>query len=144
MRLQVYTAAGNKKMELFRSTPFSRRQLLRAGAVAPVLVTPRLFAAQYDLVIRGGRVLDASQHLDRMADVAIQNGKIAAIRPHIASSEAAEMIDASGKLVTPGLIDIHAHVADKDLTPAQCLSAGVTSRLFSMPVRAALKTWMTW
>ena len=118
-------------MELFRSIPFSRRQLLRGSAVAPILLTraPQLYGAQYDLVIHGGRVLDASQRLDRVADVAIRDGKIAAIRPHIGSSESAEMIDASGKLVTPGLIDIHAHVADRDLTPAQCLSAGVTSLL---------------
>jgi dihydroorotase len=107
----------------------SRRELLRSTAVAPMLLarTPRLFAAEYDLVIRGGRVLDLSQRIDRVADVAIRGNKIAMIRPNIASSAAAEVIEAGGKLVTPGLIDIHAHVADKELTPAHCLAAGVTS-----------------
>ena len=115
-------------MEIAGTSRITRRQLLRASAVAPVLLTqgPRLFAAEFDLVIKGGRVLDPSQRIDRVADVAIRGGKIAAIRPNISAS-AAEVIDASGKLVTPGLIDIHAHVADKDLTPAQCLATGVTS-----------------
>src|SRR5438046_237736 len=107
----------------------SRRELLRSTAVAPMLVarTPRLFAAEYDLVIKGGRVIDPAQRIDRVADVAIRAGKIAAISSNIASSAAAQVIEAGGKLVTPGLIDIHAHVADKELTPAHCLAAGVTS-----------------
>jgi len=116
-------------MENFDS--ISRRQLLRAVAIAPALLThvPRLFAAEFDLVIRGGRVLDPAQRIDRVADVAIRAGKIVAIRPSIAASSAAEVIEAGGKLVTPGLIDIHCHVADKELTPAQCLATGVTSQI---------------
>ena len=109
----------------------SRRQILRVSAIAPALLTrvPRLFAAEYDLIIKGGRVLDPAQRIDRVADVAIKSGKIAAIRPNIAASSAAEVIEAGGRLVTPGLIDIHCHVADKELTPAQCLATGVTSQI---------------
>lgn len=112
-----------------KSALISRRQILGASAVAPVLLAraPHLFAAEFDLVIKGGRVLDASQRIDRVADVGIRAGKIAAIRPNIPASSAAEVIEAGGKLVTPGLIDIHSHVADKELTPAQCLAMGVTS-----------------
>ena len=108
-----------------------RRQFLRASALAPaVLAQPtRLFAAEYDLVIRGGRVLDAAERLDRVADVAIRDGRISAIRPNIAPSAAKEVLDATGKLVMPGLIDIHTHLADKLLPPATCLADGVTTLL---------------
>jgi dihydroorotase len=108
-----------------------RRQFLRTSALAPLtLAQPfRLFAAEYDLVIRGGRVLDRAQRLDRVADVAIRGGRIAAIRPHIDPSTATEVLDAAGKLVTPGLIDIHTHLADKLLPPATCLADGVTTLL---------------
>ena len=108
----------------------SRRQFLRASSALPFLLSEhRLFAAEYDLVIRGGRVLDASQRMDRVADVAIKDGRIAAIRPNIPAPAASEIVDATGKLVTPGLIDIHAHMGDKDLPPAKCLEDGVTSIL---------------
>ncbi len=108
-----------------------RRQFLRAGALAPaILAQPAsLFAAEYDLVIRGGRVLDPEQRLDRVADVAIRDGRISAIRPSIAPSAAMELLDATGKLVLPGLIDIHTHLADKLLPPATCLADGVTTML---------------
>jgi len=108
-----------------------RRQFLRATALAPVVLAQpaRLFAAQYDLVIRGGRVLDATQRLDRVADVAIRDGRISAIRPNIAPSNAKQVLDATGKLVMPGLIDIHTHLADKLLPPATCLADGVTTML---------------
>ncbi len=108
-----------------------RRQFLRASALAPVILAQpaRLFAAEYDLVIRGGRVLDPEQRLDRVADVAIRDGRISAIRPNIAPTAAKEVLDATGKLVMPGLIDIHTHLADKLLPPAACLADGVTTLL---------------
>src|SRR5262245_32274103 len=59
--------------------------------------------AKYDLVIKGGRVLDPSVRLDAVRDVAIADGRIAAIEPSIAAT-AAETIDARGKLVVPGLM----------------------------------------
>jgi dihydroorotase len=64
----------------------------------------------YDLLLRGGRVIDPAQNLDGIRDVAVKDGRIAALLPSIAPSSAKESVDVSGKLVLPGLIDTHAHV----------------------------------
>jgi len=64
----------------------------------------------YDLVLRGGIVIDPSQGLNGKSDVAVENGKIAAIRADIPKAEARRTIDAKDWIVTPGLIDLHAHV----------------------------------
>ena len=63
---------------------------------------------KYDLLIKGVRVIDPSRKLDAALDVAIANGRIAAVKPNI-SADATETIDARGKLVAAGLIDIHTH-----------------------------------
>ena len=64
----------------------------------------------YDLLLKGGTVVDAASGLDGVLDVAIENGKIARIAAGIAAGEAARVVEVGGKLVTPGLIDCHAHV----------------------------------
>jgi dihydroorotase len=66
--------------------------------------------ASYDLLIVGGRVVDPSQKLSTNLDVAIANGKIARVAANIPQNQAREVFDARGKLVTPGLINMHAHV----------------------------------
>jgi predicted amidohydrolase len=98
----------------------NRRQFLRAAAGFPVVLASRrsLSAAEYDLVTLGGRVIDPSQHMDRIADVAIRGGRIAAIRNQISPSAAADTIDARGMIVMPGLIDIHLHARDAALPPS--------------------------
>ncbi|HZH09971.1 MAG TPA: amidohydrolase/deacetylase family metallohydrolase [Microvirga sp.] len=63
----------------------------------------------FDLVLRGGRVIDPSQSLDRVTDVAFSGGKVVAVGDHL-SENARAVHDASGKIVTPGLIDLHTHV----------------------------------
>ena len=86
---------------------------------------PRAFAARYDLIIKGGRVIDPSVRLDAIRDVAIAGGRIAAIEANIAG-DAADTIDARGKLVVPGLIDIHTHAARSADGPGLVLQDGVT------------------
>jgi dihydroorotase len=102
----------------------TRRTLLVSAAGFPALIAR---AAEYDLVIRGGRVIDPAQKLDRVADIAIRAGRIAAIRPKIGTEAAPESLNAHGKLVVPGLIDIHVHARDATLLPPEILSTGVTS-----------------
>jgi dihydroorotase len=67
-------------------------------------------AASYDLVIAGGRMIDPSQNLSAERDVAIVGGRIAKVDVHIPRDQARRVFDATGKIVTPGLIDLHSHV----------------------------------
>jgi dihydroorotase len=67
-------------------------------------------APHYDLLLKGGHVIDPANDVDRVADVAISAGKIAAVAESIPASAAEKVVDVSGLYVTPGLIDIHFHV----------------------------------
>lgn len=64
----------------------------------------------YDLLLTGGHVVDPSQELDGPADVAFQDGRVAAVGPGLDRSQARDVRDVSGKMVVPGLIDLHTHV----------------------------------
>ncbi|NOT26934.1 MAG: amidohydrolase family protein [Acidobacteria bacterium] len=108
----------------------NRRRFLYAAAGGTALISglSRAFAQApaYDLIIRGGRVIDPSLRIDRISDVAIANGRIAAVETSIAGNAAAT-IDARGKLVVPGLIDIHTHAARTKEGPGLVLADGVTA-----------------
>lgn len=87
----------------------NRRRILEAGAGLALLAhVPGARAQTTDLIIRGGRVIDPSLGLDAVRDVAVSAGRITAIAPRISGS-AGETLDASGRIVAPGLIDIHTH-----------------------------------
>src|SRR3954466_13907560 len=98
----------------------SRRNFLQVtGSAAAAVMSQALSstaeaamgpADKFDLVIKGGDVLDPSQSLRGKRDIGIRWGVVEAIEPEIAPARALKTIDASGKLVTPGLIDLHCHV----------------------------------
>src|SRR4029434_6743643 len=67
-------------------------------------------AQDYDLLLKGGHVIDARNNLSAVRDVAIKDGTIRAVAPDIPPSQALKTVDVSGLYVTPGIIDIHAHV----------------------------------
>jgi dihydroorotase len=106
----------------------TRREFVHMTSLAAVAMAPaaRRLAAPFELLIKGGRVLDTSQKLDRVLDIAIAGGRIARLDPEIAAIDAADVIDARGKIVTAGLLDIHAHLS-REMLPDHCLSTGVTS-----------------
>ena len=70
----------------------------------------------YDLLIAGGRVVDPSQGLAAVRDLAIAGGKVSALAADIPPEQARQAIDARGRIVTPGLIDLHGHVYDHGIT----------------------------
>lgn len=67
-------------------------------------------AADYDLLLRGGHVIDAKNRISAVRDVAVKDGKIAAVAERIDPTRASKSVDVSGLYVTPGLVDIHVHV----------------------------------
>ena len=84
----------------------------------------------YDLLLRGGHVIDPKNGIDKPADVAIAGGKIAQVAPAIPPSRAAKVVDVAGLYVTPGLIDIHVHVYTK-CSAAAAESSSVNPDAFS-------------
>lgn len=89
-------------------------------------------AEHYDLLLKGGEVIDPSQNVHQRCDVAFRAGRVAALASDLPIASAQEVIDVSGHLVTPGLIDIHGHFFYRGWPGAvnpdtACLPAGVTT-----------------
>jgi len=92
-----------------------RRVLTGAASLALAVAGAPAFAAmgpddKFDLLIKGGDVLDPSQSLRGRRDIGIRYGLVEAVEPDIPAARAQRVIDAGGKLVTPGLVDLHSHV----------------------------------
>ncbi len=89
-------------------------------------------APAYDLLLAGGTLLDPAQGINGRRDVAFKDGVVAAVAERIDAAQAAATVDVSGKLVTPGLIDLHGHFYHggnpTSVNPDEiCLSSGTTT-----------------
>lgn len=65
---------------------------------------------EFDVLLKGGHVIDGRNKISTVRDVAVKDGKVAAVASNVAASRALKTVDASGLYVTPGLIDIHVHM----------------------------------
>src|SRR6201994_2890590 len=72
--------------------------------------SPAQTQPRYDLLLKGGHVIDPANHIDEVKDVAVYQGKIAAVEKNIPADQAGKVVDVSKLYVTPGLIDIHYHI----------------------------------
>jgi dihydroorotase len=75
-----------------------------------LLLTGVSAGQQYDLLLRGGHVIDPKSGTDAVRDVAIRNGRIALVAAGVDAASARKVVDVTGLYVTPGLVDIHVHV----------------------------------
>src|SRR5215510_4250328 len=148
------------RRDFIRSTTAAAAGAATAAAVpagaqpAPILIAqaaapgPRGFdpadpALKYELVIANGDVLDPAQRLRGKRDIGIKFGQIAAVAPSIPADRAVQRIDAGGKLVTPGLVDLHTHfcphlgigLPPDELVPITCTTTAVS---------AGDAGWQTW
>ena len=78
----------------------------------PILNSIGVKHIMYDLVLKSGTVIDPKNNINGKKDVAVSDGKIALVEENIPSDSSSRTIDVSGKIVTPGLIDLHTHVYD--------------------------------
>src|SRR5574341_1113998 len=84
--------------------------MIRRTLFVACLTAGALAAQNYDLLLKGGQVIDPKNKINRVVDVAIAGGKIARVAENIPESEAKRTADVRGLYVAPGLIDIHVHV----------------------------------
>ena len=102
-------------MILHNKTVALSLKTLVTGVVGVIAITiPARCASaespQYDLLLKGGHVIDPANHINGVMDVAIAKDKIAAVAKDIPAEQAGKVVNASGLYVTPGLIDIHFHI----------------------------------
>jgi dihydroorotase len=79
------------------------------------------------LVVRGGRVIDPASGRDGIADVLLQHGKVEAIGQGLGAPDDAEVLDAAGKVVAPGFIDLHTHLREPGQEDLETIATGATA-----------------
>jgi dihydroorotase len=121
--------------KLLAGSPLLATTKLGRGGAAPLSAgqdMSRALSQSRDLLIKGGTVVDPSQNLHAPLDVAVKDGKIAQVAPDIPADGSLNIISAKGRIVTPGLIDVHVHVFE-GVGPTgvnadqYCLGRGVTT-----------------
>src|SRR5436853_7096739 len=117
------------------------------AVIAIALGSPVVMFAQalrYYLLLKGGHVIDPANHIDEVRDVAIFQGKIAAVEKNIPPDQAGKVVDVSRLYVTPGLIDIHYHVGHGG-APLNWFSAEARSHEapLGLPADIALQSGVT-
>jgi dihydroorotase len=85
------------------------RSLSLSASIVALLIQSAYAQPAYDLLLKGGHVLDAKNQVDAVLDVAVSGGKIAAVAENIPAEQARRVVDVAGLYVTPGLVDIHFH-----------------------------------
>jgi len=104
---------------------------MRTPILFVLMASSGLAQARYDLVLKGGHVIDAKNQISAIRDVAISQGRIAAVAENIPASEARRTIDVSSLYVTPGLVDMHEHVfagsMNREYTGESCVRADAFS-----------------
>src|SRR5882757_1414427 len=98
MKSRFMTLCAAYAFAVLSTTPY-------AGAQATAVASP-----EYDLLLKGGHVIDAKNNVDGLMDVAIRNGKIAQVARTIPAPRAIKTVNVTGMYVVPGLVDLHVHV----------------------------------
>ena len=83
--------------------------------------------AMNSLLLTGGRVVDPANHFDSVADVLLRDGKVAAVGKNLSAPAGVEKFDAKGKVVAPGLIDLHVHLREPGQTAKENIASGTTA-----------------
>jgi dihydroorotase len=128
------------KSDFIGSSMLTRRQFSKsllgssvlAGNIVGVGTPPVSPAQDYDLLVKGGTVIDPAQNLHAPLDVAVKDGRILELSPDISAARARKIFSAKDKIVTPGFIDVHVHVFEgigmSGINADQsCLGRGVTT-----------------
>jgi dihydroorotase len=111
-----------------------RRSLLQTIAAAPLAAQAPTRQRRYDILIKNGEVIDPGRKFRRRADLAVADGRIAAIEPDLPAAQGLDVIDARGLYVAPGLVDLHTHCAHS--------ITGLSVEADPIAVRSGVTTWV--